>query len=123
MACGRNVAVSILAAALKHQNSKLILRSSTIIFTMKIMVEVLNICNLLHRDSNKAEPVSLCCPNKFPLREPIFRKYLNETDRNDVEEALKRLDSLTQEEARMARAGVKGHGYCKDDACVGPGLG
>jgi hypothetical protein len=70
------VMIAILAAALKHQSSKLILRTSTIIFTMTIMVEVLNILQLLHRDSNKAEPVSLRCTNKFPVIEPFSEKYL-----------------------------------------------
>src|SRR6267154_3234778 len=71
------------AAALKHHSSMLILRTSTIIFTMKIMIEVLNILQLLHRDSNKSEPVSLCCRNTFPLYGAIFRKISKETGQKD----------------------------------------
>src|SRR6267154_508345 len=93
------------AAALKHDSSKFILRTSTIIFTMKIMIEVLNILQLLHRDSNKAEPVSLCCTNKFSLMEPFSEKYLKKLiGKTDIEGALKRLGRLTPEEARMADA-------------------
>jgi hypothetical protein len=47
----------ILAAALKLHSNRNILRTSTIIFMTTIMVKVLNILQLLHRDSNKAEPV------------------------------------------------------------------
>ena len=39
------VIVAIFAASLVHQSNKLILRTSTIIFMMTIMVKVLNICN------------------------------------------------------------------------------
>ena len=67
------------------------------------MVEVLNILQLLHRDSNKVEPVCLHCTNKFPLMEPFSEKYLKKLiGKADIEDALKRLDRLTQEEARMA---------------------
>ena len=52
------------------------LRTSTIIFMTTIMVEVPNILQLPHKDSNKAEPVSLCCTNKFPFMEPFSEKYL-----------------------------------------------
>jgi hypothetical protein len=60
---------------------------------------------LLQRNSNKAEPVSLYCTNNFPLIEPLSEKYLNKlVGKADIEDALKRLDRLTQEEARMAAA-------------------
>jgi hypothetical protein len=47
--------------------------------------------------------------NKFPLIEPFSEKYLKKLIKkligyNDIEDALKRLDMLTQEEARMASA-------------------
>jgi hypothetical protein len=38
-----SVVIAILAAVLKHQSSKFILRTSTIIFVTKIMVEALDI--------------------------------------------------------------------------------
>ena len=44
----------ILAVALtRHQSSNFILRTSTIIFMMKIMIKVPNILLLLHRDAKK----------------------------------------------------------------------
>jgi len=59
----------------------------------------------LQRNSNKAEPVSLCCTNKFTPIEPISETYLKKLiGKTDIEDALKRLDRLTQEEARMAAA-------------------
>jgi hypothetical protein len=60
---------------------------------------------LLQKNSNKAEPVSLCCTNKFPLIEPFSGQYLKKLiGKADVEDALNRLDRLTQEEAQMAAA-------------------
>ena len=60
---------------------------------------------LLQRNSNKVEPVSLSCKTKFPLIEPFSEKYLKKLiGKTDIEDALKRLDRLTQEEARMAAA-------------------
>jgi hypothetical protein len=55
-----SLVISIIAAALRHQSSKFMLRISTIIAVMTIIVEVPNMLQLLHKDSNKAEPVSLC---------------------------------------------------------------
>ena len=45
---------------------------------------------------------------KFPLTEPFSEKYLKKLFGNgtDIEDALKRLDSLTQEESQMAAAQV-----------------
>jgi len=77
------IAILQVAAALKHHSSKLILRTSTIIFTMKVMIEVLNILQLLHRDSNKPKSVSLCCTNTFPLYGAIFKKISKETGQKD----------------------------------------
>ena len=43
----------------------------------------------------------------LPLTEPFLEKYLKKLiGRTDIEDALKRLDRLTQEEARMAAAQV-----------------
>ena len=42
---------------------------------------------------------------RSPLTEPFLEKYLKKLiGRTDIEDALKRLDRLTQEEARMASA-------------------
>ncbi len=51
----------------------------------------------------------LAVTNKFPLIEAFSEKYLKKLINkligiNDIEDALKRLDRLTQEEARMASA-------------------
>jgi hypothetical protein len=57
--------------------------------------------------SDKDERVSCCCTNVLPLTEPFSEKYLKKLiGRTDIEDALKRLDRLTQEEARMAAAQV-----------------
>jgi hypothetical protein len=63
---------------------------------------------LQRKRSSKAEQVRLFCTKKFPLTEPFSEKYLKKLfgNRSDIEDALKRLDSLTQEEAQMAAAQV-----------------
>jgi hypothetical protein len=60
----------------------------------------------LRKKSNKAE-VSIFFTNKFLLTKPFSKVslYLKKLrGKNDIEDALKRLDSLTQEEARKAAA-------------------
>jgi archaellum component FlaC len=61
---------------------------------------------LQQKKSSKAERVSLFCVKRFPLTETFLEKYLKKLFGNttDIEDALKRLDRLTQEEARMAAA-------------------
>jgi methyl-accepting chemotaxis protein len=60
---------------------------------------------LQQKNSSKAELVSVSIRNKFPLTKPFSEKYLKKLmGKNDIEDALKRLDRLTQEEARMAAA-------------------
>jgi archaellum component FlaC len=55
--------------------------------------------------SSEAEQVSVSFTNKFPLTKLFSEKYLKKLiGKNDIEDALKRLDRLTQEEARMAAA-------------------
>jgi hypothetical protein len=47
--------------------------------------------------------VSVSLTNKFPLTKPLSEKYLKKLiGKNDIGDALKRLDRLTQEEAQMA---------------------
>jgi archaellum component FlaC len=59
---------------------------------------------LQQKKSSKAERVSPSFTNKFPLTKPFAEKYLKKLiGKNDIEDALKRLDRLTQE-ARMAAA-------------------
>jgi hypothetical protein len=60
---------------------------------------------LQQKKSSKAEQVSVSFTNKLPLTKPYPEKYLKKLiGKNDIEDALKRLDRLTQEEARMAAA-------------------
>ena len=64
---------------------------------------------LQQKKSSKAEQVRLICTKQFPLTEPFSEKYLKKLIRNtdngsDIEDGLKRLDRLTQEEVQMASA-------------------
>ena len=60
---------------------------------------------LPQKKSSKAEQVSVSFSNKSQLTELFSEKYLKKLiGKNDIEDALKRLDRLTQEEARMAAA-------------------
>ena len=63
---------------------------------------------LQQRKSSKAEQVRLFCTKEFLLTEPSSGKYLKKVfgHRKDIEDALKRLDSLTREEAQMAAAQI-----------------
>ena len=63
---------------------------------------------LQQKISSKAEPVRIFCRKKFPLTVPFLEKYLEKLfgNRTDIEDSLKRLDSLTQEEAQMSAAQV-----------------
>jgi hypothetical protein len=105
VACVRHdLVIIILAAALRHQSSKFILRTSTIICMMTIMVEVLNILQFLQRDSIKVEPeLGIFRIEIFSLYRSIFRKKMI-FKKADVEDALKGLDRLIQEVAQIAGA-------------------
>jgi hypothetical protein len=60
---------------------------------------------LQQKKSSKAERVSVSFTNKFPLTKSFSEKYLKKLiGKNGTEDALKRLDRLTQEEARMSAA-------------------
>ena len=62
---------------------------------------------LRRKRSGKAERVSPCGANLSQLTEIFLERYLKKlVGRTDIEDALKRLDKLTQEEARMATAQV-----------------
>jgi archaellum component FlaC len=57
------------------------------------------------KKSSKAEQVGVSSTNKFLLTKPFSEKYLKKLiGKNDIKNALKKLDRLTQEEARMAAA-------------------
>jgi len=60
---------------------------------------------LQQKISSKAERVSVSFTNMFALTKSFSEKYLKKLiGKNDIEDSLKRLDRLTQEEARMAAA-------------------
>jgi archaellum component FlaC len=60
---------------------------------------------LQQKKSSKAERVRVSFTKKFALTKPFAEKYLKKLmGLNDIEDALKRLERLTQEEARMAAA-------------------
>ena len=72
---------------------------------------------LQQKKSSKAGQVRLFCTKKFPLAEPFLEKILKKLfgHRTDIEGALKRLDSLTQEEVQMAAAQVLKATHAVDD--------
>ena len=72
----------------------------------KIMAEVLNLIGIATKEIKQGRTSTSFCTMKFRLTEPFSEKYLKKLfgNRTDIDDALKRLDSLTQEEARMASA-------------------
>ena len=72
----------------------------------KIMAEVLNIIGIATKEIKQGRTSTSFCTMKFRLTEPFPEKYLKKLfgNRTDIEDALKRLDNLTQEEAQMASA-------------------
>ena len=74
---------------------------------VKIMVEVISILGLVTKEVMQGRTSTSSRVNsylKFDIRAERYLKRL--IGRNDVEEALQRLDKLTQEEARMAATEV-----------------
>ena len=72
---------------------------------MAIMVEVINILAITTKEVKQGQTSKSLLCNNFPLIKPFSEKYLKKLiGKTDVEDALKRLDRLTQEEARMAAA-------------------
>jgi hypothetical protein len=70
-----------------------------------IMVEVLNFIGIVTNEIKQGRTSKCFLTNKFPLTKSFSEKYLKKLmGKNDIEDALKRLDRLTQEEARMAAA-------------------
>jgi hypothetical protein len=73
---------------------------------------------LQRKKSGKAEQVSLSVQRvPYILTERFSEKYLKKLSGNgtDIEDALKRLDNLTQEETRMAAAQALGATLTVDD--------
>jgi hypothetical protein len=75
--------------------------------TVKIIVEILSILAVVTKEIKQTRRSELITSDVGFLTEIGLEKYLNKLlGRNDVEDALKRLDKLTQEEARMTTAEV-----------------
>ena len=73
----------------------------------KIMVEVLNIDGIITKEIRQTRTSTSFRTKKFPLTEPFSEKFVKKLlGRTDMEDALKTLDRLTQEESRMASAQV-----------------
>ena len=75
--------------------------------TVKIMVEVISILGLVTREVTHGRTSTSFRVNSYLKIDIRTERYLKRLiGQNDVEEALQRLDKLTQEEARMAAAEV-----------------
>jgi hypothetical protein len=74
---------------------------------IQIMAEVLSILGIATKEVGRGWLSKLFITNMSPLTERCSEKYWNKIiGGNKMEGALKRLDKLTQEEARMATAEV-----------------
>ena len=87
----------------------------------RIMVEVLNVLGIATKEIRQGDRrVRCCCISVLPLTEPFSEKYLKILiGRTDLEDALKRLDRLMQEETRMAAAQVLKVANTVDDRVQG----
>ena len=74
----------------------------------KIMAEVLNIIGIATKEIKQGRTSKCSVRRNLPLTERFLEKYLKKLFGNgtDIEDALKRLDILTQQEAQMAAAQV-----------------
>ena len=74
---------------------------------MKIMVEVLNIFAIATKETKQSRASVLLRDDVWLLANLCLAKYFKRlVGRKDIEDALKRLDKLTQEEARLASAQI-----------------
>jgi hypothetical protein len=74
---------------------------------VKIMVEVLGIFAIMTKEMKQGRASESIADAMFPITDRDSEKYLKKLiGRRDIEDALGRLDRLTQEEARMATAQV-----------------
>ena len=74
---------------------------------MKIMVEVLGIFGIVTKEMKQGRASELIYDGILCIADRNSEKYLKKLiGRRDIEDALSRLDRLTQEEARMATAQV-----------------
>jgi hypothetical protein len=83
---------------------------------VKIIVEVFIILGIATREIRQSRTSKFIQDNRPPLADVSLEKYLKKlVGKNDIEDALKRLDKLTQEEARMATAEVLKITHSVDD--------
>jgi len=74
---------------------------------VNIMIEVLTILAIATKEIKQRRASELTPGNSSHLTYRYTEKYMNKLlGKNDIESALKRLDTLTQEEARMATVEV-----------------
>ncbi|KAN0141459.1 hypothetical protein V8E53_000704 [Lactarius tabidus] len=87
---------------------------------VKIMVEVLSILGIVTKEIAQGRTSTSFRLDIFPTVDLRAEKYIKRlTGRNDFEDALKRLDQLTQEEARMAAAEMLRFTHSIDDNVKG----
>ena len=84
----------------------------------KIMAEVLNIIGIATQEMKQGRTSKFSVRKGFPLTEPFSERYLKKLFGNgtDIEDALKRLDVLTQEETQMAAAQALKATHAVDDS-------
>jgi hypothetical protein len=74
---------------------------------VKILVEVLGILAIATKEIKQGRPSESIHNNRLSFAHVGLEKYLKKlVGKNDMKDMLKRLDLLTQEEARMATAEV-----------------
>ena len=84
---------------------------------MKIMVEVLGIFGIVTKEMKEGRASESIPDDTFPIADGDSEKYMKKLiGRKDLEDALSRLDRLTQEEAWMATAQVLKVAYRVEDA-------
>jgi hypothetical protein len=84
----------------------------------KIMAEVLNIIGIATSEMKQGRTSKSALQRSSPLTEPFSERYLKKLIGNgtDIEDALRRLDILTQQEAQMVAAHVLKATHIVDDA-------
>jgi hypothetical protein len=86
----------------------------------RIMVEVFNVLGIATKEIRQGQTSELYCIIVLPLTEPFSEKYLKKLiGRTNIRDALKRLDRLAQDEARMAAAQVLKVANTVDDKVQG----
>ena len=74
---------------------------------VKILVEVLGILAIATKEIKQGSPSESIHNNRLSFTHGVLEKYLKRlVGKNDMKDMLRRLDLLTQEEARMATAEV-----------------